>query len=223
MEETAKFKDRSDAGRKLTAVLFNKIESREPKVVLGIPRGGVIVAAEVASGLSAPLDVVIARKIRAPYQPELGIGAVVNGAHISIINEELARRVGATPDYLRREIAIQEEEIDQRLAAFREGRPPLDISGKTVVVVDDGIATGFTFRAALEGLRQHNPGRLLAAAPVGAPDSLDMLADFADDLVCLKTPDFFFAVGYWYESFDQVSDSEVAEILRRNRDQIRPS
>lgn len=210
------FKDRRDAGRRLASALSKRIDPREPTVVLGIPRGGVVVAAEVAEALSAPLDVIIARKVRAPQQPELGIGAVVNGDHISVINEELARAVGATPGYLSREIAIQGEEIDRRLGFYRDSRPALEVAGKIVIVVDDGIATGFTFRAALEGLRQRNPGRLVAAAPVAAPDSLEMIKAFADEVVCLSTPISFLAVGHWYENFNQVSDEEVVEILRRN-------
>jgi predicted phosphoribosyltransferase len=139
------FKDRREAGRKLASALAKRIDSQEPTVVLGIPRGGVVVAAEVANDLSAPLDVIIARKVRAPNRPELGIGAVVNGNHIPVINKELARAVGATPGYLSREIAIQGEEIDRRLGVYRDNRPALEVAGRTVVVVDDGIATGFTF------------------------------------------------------------------------------
>jgi predicted phosphoribosyltransferase len=210
------FKDRRDAGQRLGSVLSKRIDSQEPRVVLGIPRGGIVVAAEVADALSAQLDVIIARKVRAPRQPELGIGAVVNGDHISVINKELARAVGATPEYLSREIATQGEEIDRRLSFYRDNRPALGVAEKTVIMVDDGIATGFTFRAALEGLRQRNPGRLVAAVPVAAPDSLEMVKAFADEVVCLMTPVSFLAVGYWYRNFNQVSDEEVVDILRRN-------
>ncbi len=214
--ENVIFKDRRDAGRRLANVLSKRIGSQEPIVVLGIPRGGVVVAAEVAEALSAPLDVVIARKVRAPRQPELGIGAVVNGDHISIINQELARAVAATPEYLKREVAVQGEEIDRRLNYYHNNRPAMNIQEKTVIVVDDGIATGFTFRAALEGLRQRNPRRLVAAAPVAAPDSLEVIKAFAEEIVCLSTPASFLAVGYWYRNFQEVSDEEVVEILRRN-------
>jgi putative phosphoribosyl transferase len=214
--ESIIFKDRRDAGRRLASVLSKRIDPEEPTVVLGIPRGGLVVAAEVAEALAAPLDVVIARKVRAPGQPELGIGAVVNGDHIPVINKELALAVGATPGYLSREITIQGEEIDRRLRFYRDNRPELEVAGRTVVVVDDGIATGFTFRAALEGLRQRNPGRLVAAAPVGASDSMEMIKAFADEIICLSTPVSFLAVGYWYRNFDQVSDEKVVEILRRN-------
>jgi putative phosphoribosyl transferase len=210
------FEDRHDAGRQLAARISQRPYAKELPVVLGIPRGGVVVAAEVAEALSAPLDVIIARKIRAPYQPELGIGAVVNGAHVTVLNEELVRMVGAPKDYLDREIAYQSKEIDRRLRSYRGKRPGTEVSGKTVIIVDDGIATGYTFRAALEGLRQHKPLRLVAAAPVAAPDTAKMLAAFADELICLSTPFNFMAVGQWYRDFDQVSDEEVVAILQRN-------
>lgn len=211
------FEDRSEAGRKLSALLVKRgYKKDEPLVVLGIPRGGVVVADEVAAGLSAPLDVIIARKLRAPYQPELGIGAVISGDHITIINEEVARLTGATKDYLDREIADQREEIERRLRFYRGESPATEVSGKTVIVVDDGIATGYTFRAALEGLRRRNPRKLIAAAPVAAQDSAEMLRAFADEVICLSTPAYFVAVGAWYRNFDQTSDEEVAAILRRS-------
>jgi predicted phosphoribosyltransferase len=210
------FRDRREAGRQLAKALIKRGYKGENTLVLGIPRGGLVVADEVAQALSAPLDVIITRKLRAPYQPELGIGAVVDGEHISIINEDVARAVGANQDYLSREIAYQIKEIDRRLQFYRGNRPALEISGRTVIVIDDGIATGYTFRASLEGLRRRNPAKLVAAAPVAAPDSAEMLKAFADEVVCLYTPVSFFAVGAWYKNFDQVSDEEAAAILHRN-------
>jgi putative phosphoribosyl transferase len=210
------FEDRRDAGRQLAARISQRRYVKESPLILGIPRGGVVVAAEVAEALSAPLDVVIARKIRAPYQPELGIGAVVDGTHITVLNEELVRTVGASKDYLDREIAYQSREVDRRLQLYRGDRPGTEVLGKTVIIVDDGIATGYTFRAALEGLRQRKPLRLVAAAPVGARDTAKMLAAFADELICLSTPFNFMAVGQWYRNFDQVSDEEVVAILQHN-------
>jgi putative phosphoribosyl transferase len=214
--ETMTFKDRREGGRQLAQALVNRGYKGENTLVLGIPRGGLVVAEEVAQALLAALDVIIARKLRAPYQPELGMGAVVNGGHISI-NEDLFRAVGATEDYLNREIAYQKEEIERRLRFYRGEHPAPEISGKTVIVVDDGIATGYTFRAALESLRRRHPDRLAAAAPVAALDSAEMLKAFADDVVCLHTPASFFAVGAWYQNFEQVSDEEGAAILHRNR------
>jgi putative phosphoribosyl transferase len=209
------FKDRVDGGRRLAKEISRRGLLGRDGVVLGIPRGGVVVAAQVAEKLGVPLDVIITRKIRAPSQPELGIGAVVDGTHIVVLNDDLVKAVRATPTYLEEEIAAQSAEIDRRLDSYRSGRPAVDISGKTVMVVDDGIATGYTFRAALEGLRQKNPGKLFAAAPVAARDSAEMLASFADEVICLLTPLNFGAVGYWYRDFTQVSDEEVVEILYR--------
>jgi putative phosphoribosyl transferase len=216
------FEDRRDAGRCLAKAITKRDYRNQPLVVLGIPRGGVVVADEVAESLSAPLDVVIVRKLRAPYQPELGIGAVVDGDNISIINEELVRALGVTSDYLDSEIACQREEIERRLRIYRGDRPAPEVAGKTVIVIDDGIATGYTFRAALEGLRRRNPARLVAAAPVAARDSVDMLSAFADEMIFLSTPVSFFSVGTWYRDFDQVSDEEAVAILHRNWNRYKP-
>jgi len=213
--EAISFGDRREAGRQLARALTKRGYKGQNTLVLGIPRGGLVVADEVAKALSATLDVIIARKLKAPYQPELGIGAVVNGDHVTI-NEDLSRAVGATQEYINREIAYQKEEIKRRLRFYRgEHRAP-EVSGKTIIVVDDGIATGYTFRAALESLRQRQPDRLVAAAPVAALDSAEMLKVFADEVVCLHTPVSFFAVGAWYQNFDQVSDEEAVRILHRN-------
>ena len=210
------FEDRRDAGQRLAAVFLKQAYQNQPIVVFGIPRGGVIVADEVAKALFAPLDVIIARKIRAPYQTELGIGAVVDGDPIPILNEELVHAVGATRDYLDQEVAIQRQEIERRLQSYRRGQSAPEISGKIAIVIDDGIATGYTFRAALEGLRRRNPKKLVGAAPVAARESAEMLQPFADELICLSKPFSFFAVGTWYRNFDQTSDEEVASVLRRN-------
>lgn len=173
-------------------------------------------AAEVATELSAPLDIVIARKLRAPAQPELGIGAVVSSDHLSIINEGLIRTLGVTEDYLERELATQWAEIKRQLTLYRGNRQTVDITGKTVIVVDDGIATGYTFRAALEGLQRGKPGKLIAAAPVAAADSAEMLETYADEVICLSIPPRFIAVGAWFRNFDQTGDAEVADVLHQN-------
>ncbi len=213
--DTIIFRDRREAGGQLAKALQKQGYDGENTLVLGIPRGGLVVADEVANSLSVTLDVIIARKLRAPYQPELGIGAVVDGDHI-IINEDLSRAVGATKEYLDHEVAYQKEEIERRLQFYRGKHPAPEVSKKTVIVVDDGIATGYTFRAALERLRERHPDRLVAAAPVAAPDSAEKLKAFADEVVCLYTPASFFAVGAWYQNFDQVSDQEAAAILHRS-------
>jgi predicted phosphoribosyltransferase len=175
-----------------------------------------VVADEVAKALSAVLDVIIARKLRAPFQPELGIGAAVDGDHV-FLNEELVRAVGASQDYLSIEISYQKQEIERRRRFYRNGRPDPEIARKTVIVVDDGIATGYTFRASLESVRRRGPDRLVAATPVAARDGAEMLKTFADDVVCLSKPISFHAVGAWYQNFEQVSDEEAAAILRRSQ------
>jgi putative phosphoribosyl transferase len=212
--KTMTFENRRKAGRQLGVELIRRGYGGENTLVLGIPRGGLVVADEVAKALSAILDVIIARKLRAPYQPELGIGAVVGRDHI-LLNEEVIRAAGASQDYLNREIAFQKEEIERRLRFYRGHRPAPEVAGRTVIVVDDGIATGYTFRASLESLRQGHPDRLVAAAPVAARDSAEMLKAFADEVVCLYTPPSFYAVGAWYQNFDQVTDEEAVAILRR--------
>jgi putative phosphoribosyl transferase len=210
-----RFLDRRDAGKQLAEALRERGYDGDRLLVLGIPRGGIPVADEVATALNAPLDVVIARKLRAPYQPELAIGAVVSGDHLQIVDEELARATGATPEYLEAEIRHQQAGIERRWRAYRGERPAPSIEGKTVIVVDDGIATGYTFRAALAGLRRRRPGRLVAAVPVAPSESLPAVRALADDLVCLQTPELLYAVGVWYEDFSQTTDDEVIEILRR--------
>jgi putative phosphoribosyl transferase len=210
------FEDRLDAGRRLGQILAEPGTAEGERIVLGIPRGGVVVAAEVARALHAPLDVVIARKLRAPFQPELAIGAVISGDHLVLVNEPLARAAGASPEYVEEEIHRQQAEIEQRMGLYRADRPPPELRGRTVLVIDDGIATGYTFQAALEGLRRCEPKRLVAAVPVAPRDSLEALRRFADDIVCLATPEPFWAVGMWYRDFAQTSDAEVVALLREN-------
>ncbi len=209
------FENRREAGHRLARALMKRSYRGKNTLVLGIPRGGLVVADEVAKALSSALDIVIARKLRAPYQPELGIGAVVDRDHI-LLNEELVRTVGASQDYLNHEITFQKEEVERWSRFYRDGRPAPEVAGKTVIIVDDGIATGYTFRASLESLRQRRPRRLVAATPVAARDSAEMLRAFADEVVCLSIPASFLAVAAWYRNFDQVSDEEAAAILRRN-------
>jgi putative phosphoribosyl transferase len=210
------FQDRRAAGRQLARALAERGYEGDAVLVLGIPRGGVPVAEEVARALHAPLDVVISRKLRAPYQPELAIGAVVSGDHLQLLNEELADAAGATPEYLEREVRTQQAEIERRMRTYHGDRPPPRVEGRTVIVIDDGIATGYTFRAALQGIRRLRPGRLVAAVPVAPRESLPAVGRLADDLVCLETPEPFWAVGAWYADFSPTTDEEVIAILRRH-------
>ena len=207
------FRDRRDAGRALAAVLAG-MNLADP-VVLALPRGGVPAADEVASALGAPLDLLIVRKIGAPGHPEFGIGAVVDGAEPQmVLNEEAMRVVQPSPAYVEAERNRQLKEIERRRAAYLGGRAPVPIDGRTVVVVDDGVATGGTIRAALAGLRKTRAARVVLAVPVGPAEVIEALRGLADDVVCLETPIGFRAVGLHYLDFDQTSDEEVVAILR---------
>ena len=208
------YADREAAGRMLARRLMSYAHT--DVVVLGIPRGGVPVAKEVADALGAPLDVIVVRKLGAPGQPELGIGAVVDGDHPrTIFNQEIIESLGVSDRYIKAEIARQLKEVNRRETAYRGGRAKILLEGKTVIVVDDGIATGSSVRAALRGVRRQKPNRLILATPVAPPESIEALRSEADEIVCLETPDDFFAVGQFYRDFSQVSDDEVEAILRR--------
>jgi putative phosphoribosyl transferase len=212
-EEARVYATREEAGRMLARRLGSY---RQPNVVvLGIPRGGLPVAREVADALGAPLDVIVVRKLGAPGQPELGIGAVVDGDHPrAIFNQDIIEHLGVEDEYIKAEIGRQLKEVHRRETAYRGGRPKVPLAGKTVIVVDDGIATGSSVRAALRGVRRQKPDRLVLAVPVAPAESLEALRSEADEIVCLETPDDFFAVGQFYRDFHQVSDDEVRTILR---------
>ena len=206
------FRDRRDAGRKL-AERLRRFGDPSP-VVLGLPRGGVPVAYEVARALGAPLDVCVVRKIGAPIEPELGIGAVAE-ENALWVNREAMAMVGCSEKELRRLVAEQRAEVDARVRRFREGAPPVDVRGRVVLVVDDGIATGGTARAAIETLRARGAGRIVLAVPVGAAESLAELASVADEVVCPHAEDAFYAVGQWYEDFQATTDDDVVELLHQ--------
>jgi putative phosphoribosyl transferase len=203
------FVDRRDAGEQLATLLFPL--AGPDVVILGIPRGGVEVAAVVADMLGAPLDVVIPRKVGAPGNPELGLGAVAEG--VEVIDDRLLRVLGVSERYLRREIARQQEEIARRSALYRGGRPAVPLAGKTVIVVDDGVATGGTAVAALRKARRDGASKVIFAVPVAPRETLDRLEREADEVRVLAFPEPFHAVGQWYEEFGQVSDGRVMELL----------
>lgn len=205
------FEDRVDAGERLAEAL--KEYAGPGTVILGIPRGGVIVAEVVARTLGVPLDVVVPRKVGAPGNPELGLGAVAPG--VRVLDPWLIERLGVTEEYLEREIAAEEAETIRRLRVYRGDRPPLDLAGKTAVVIDDGVATGGTAVAALRWARGQAAARVVLAVPVAPPQTMERLRHEADEVVALATPEPFFAVGEWYRRFDQISDEEVIEALRR--------
>jgi putative phosphoribosyl transferase len=206
------FADRPEAGERLGEAL--RPFAGSDAVVLAIPRGGVIVGEAAARALDAPLDVVVPRKIGAPGNPELAIGAVAPG--IRVLDRRMVRGLGVTDAYLDREIAAQEAEIERRQHAYRQGRPPQPVSGRVAIVIDDGVATGSTAVAALRWAREQGAERVVLAVPVAPPQSLDRLRAEADDVVVLETPSPFFAVGEWYRDFDQTTDRQVMDALARS-------
>jgi putative phosphoribosyl transferase len=208
------FADRLEAGERLAKGLAHLAGSE--CVVLAIPRGGVIVGEVVARELGAPLDVVVPRKIGAPSNPELAIGAVAPG--IRVLDPRMVGALGVTDRYLEREIAEQEAEIERRQQAYRGGRAPQPVEGRVAIVVDDGVATGSTAVAALRWARARGAERVVLAVPVAPPQSLERLRAEADEVVVLETPQPFLAVGEWYRDFDQTTDDQVMSALARSAD-----
>ena len=208
------FDDRRDAGRRLARNLSRYREERP--VVFALPRGGVPVAYEISRALGAPLDVFVSRKLGAPGQPELGIGAVAAG-DVRVLNEDIVRRLGIPDDYVQEITAHETAEVERRLRYFRGERPEPEVVGRTAILVDDGLATGVTARAAIEALRLRRPERLVLAAPVCAAQTAELFRPEVDELVCLESPYDLGAIGFWYRNFEQTSDEEVVELLERAR------
>lgn len=206
------FDSRQSVGELLTQRLKQKGYGREKTIVFAIPRGGVVTGKAVADALGAPLDIVVVRKIPAPHQPELAIGAVGPGG-TRVIDISLAERTGADENYLKKKIQELKKEVGNREAKFRAGRKPQDIKGKTVIVVDDGVATGATVEAAIRYLKTQKPKKIILAVPVASQESIKNLKPLVGDLVVLDIPEEFMAVGQFYREFPQVSDDEVVKIL----------
>lgn len=214
LPETNLFRDRSHAGQELAEALQH-LKDSDP-LVLALPRGGVPVAFEVSRALSAPLDLVLVRKIGAPGNEELALGAVIDGAEPKwVINQELFNQISPPPNWFEEEMQRQLSELERRRQRYCGQRPAPVLSGRCVILIDDGVATGATVRAALKGLKQSNPSRIVLAVPVGPGAEMEMLRAEVDELVCLAMPDPFIGVGCHYGDFDQTSDEQVIDLLAR--------
>ena len=209
-----RFADRSDAGRRLAQQLM-PLRAERP-VVVALPRGGVPVAYEISAALEAPLEVLAVRKLGAPHNPEFGIGAVAEDG-TGVLDRDAIAALGVDEDQLEAILEREAAELRRRVELYRRGRPRLDLAGRTVIVVDDGIATGVTDAAALRALRSLEPRKLVLAVPVCAPESAARLARDADQMVCLQQPELFYGVGHWYHDFSQVADEEVLALLGRSQ------
>lgn len=208
------FRDRVEAGKKLAAALTEFKGTN--LVVLGMPRGGVVVAEEVAKALGAPLDIVVTRKIEAPGEPEYALGAVTQEGDV-IMDRQAAESLGASQEYLNDQIKEKREEVKERMKKFRGEAPYPDLDGKVVIVVDDGIATGSSVGAAVMSVKKRRPKEIVVAVPVAPKDAVETLAGDGNRVVCLETPGAFMAIGEFYGVFDQVEDEEVKQVLDRSR------
>jgi putative phosphoribosyl transferase len=208
-----RFADRREAGRILSAQL-SAYAGRDDVIVLGLPRGGVPVAFEAAQALNAPLDLFLVRKLGAPGHEELAMGAIASGG-VVVVNNEVVRALRISSDTVTAEVENERAELTRREAIYRCGRHPLDVRGKIVILVDDGLATGSTMRAAVAALRQKEPARIVVAVPVGAAATCAEFQSIADECVCAIAPEDFHAVGLWYDDFAQTGDDEVCELLIR--------
>jgi putative phosphoribosyl transferase len=215
MTASSPFLDRHEAGRRLAALL-DRYAGRDDVVVLALPRGGVPVGYEVARRLQAPLDVFLVRKLGVPGHEELAMGALASGG-VRVLNEHVLRMVRVGEDAIERVTAEEMRELERRERAYRGDRPMVEVRGRTVLLVDDGLATGSTMRAAATALRELGPERLVVAVPVAARETCDAFRDEVDRVVCALTPEPFLAVGLWYRDFSQTSDEEVVALLEELR------
>ena len=207
------FPNRAEAGR-LLATKLSKYSGREDVIVLGLPRGGVPVAYEVAQSLRVPLDVFIVRKLGVPGFEELAVGAIASGG-VRVLNDEVVRALPNADEIIEAVTQRETAEVQRREHEYRDGRPAPEISGRVVILIDDGLATGATMRAAVKALRQRGAAKIVVAVPVGPPDTCREFEDEADEVVCASAPEFFQAVGQYYEDFSQTSDDEVRDLLAR--------
>ncbi|GAB4447002.1 MAG: phosphoribosyltransferase [Chloroflexi bacterium OHK40] len=210
-----RFRDRRDAGRRLAALL-SAYANRSDVLVLALPRGGVPVAFEVARALDAPLDVFLVRKLGVPGHEELAMGAIASGG-VGVLNDELVRHLNLPAHVVAAVTAREQQELARRERLYRGDRPRPEVHGRTVILVDDGLATGATMSAAIKALRQQRPDRIVVAVPVAAPESCAALREEADDIVCAITPEPFYAVGLWYADFSQTTDEAVRDLLAQAR------
>jgi putative phosphoribosyl transferase len=211
----ARFRDRVDGGRRLAREL-GRYAGRHDVIVLGLPRGGIPVAFEVARALGAPLDVLVVRKLGLPFHEELAMGAIASGGG-TVLSDDVIAAYGITRQEIDRVIESETRELERREREYRGDRPFPDLRDCTVILVDDGLATGSTMRAAVTALREEQPAAIVVAVPVAAPETCDALRDVADEIVCAVTPSPFYAVGLWYERFGQTTDAEVHDLLARGR------
>jgi putative phosphoribosyl transferase len=215
------FRDRTDAGRQLASRLM-AYAGRPDVLVLALPRGGVPVAFEVAQALHAPLDIFLVAKLGVPGREELAMGAIASGG-IRVLNDEVVNALNISEQVIDAVAVVEQRELERREHLYRDDRPTPDVRGRTVILVDDGLATGSTMRAAVAALCQQHPARLVVAVPVGARETCTELQTEADEVVCARTPEPFHAVGLWYDDFTQTSDDEVRELLERAADEHSPT
>jgi putative phosphoribosyl transferase len=213
------FADRREAGRELAAKL-GAYRARQDVVVLALPRGGVPVAFEVAEALDAPLDIFVVRKLGMPGHPEFAIGAIASGG-VRVLSEDAIRWYGISPSQIEAIAAEELAELERREREYRQGRALTDLHGRTVILVDDGLATGSSMRAAVQAVRAHKPARVVVAVPVGAPSACEEFADITDETVCARMPEPFSAVGLWYRDFSQTTDAEVGALLQEHAQRMR--
>jgi predicted phosphoribosyltransferase len=211
------YRDRTEAGKYLAAQLAH-YANRDDVLVLALPRGGVPVAFEVAKALRAPLDIFLVRKLGVPGHEELAMGAIATGG-VRVLNEDAVKYLGIPAGVIDSVAANELKELERRERAYRGDRPEPDVRGKTVILVDDGLATGSTMRAAAAALRQQNPARIVVAVPVSAPQTCDEYRMGVDEIICAMTPEPFFGVGQWYRDFSQTTDEEVRELLEKARNE----